>query len=60
MGGQGGEWQLFDLNGRCVMTQMVVAETMTLNLTQCPAGIYLLRRVSNEGKWVGSARIVKR
>lgn len=60
IGYQGGEWQLFDLNGRCVMAQPVVAETMTLNLTNCPAGIYLLRRVSNEGKWVGAARIVKR
>ena len=47
-------------NGRCVMAQPVVAETMTLNLTNCPAGIYLLRRVSNEGKRVGAARIVKR
>lgn len=59
-GYQGGEWQLYDLNGRCVMAQSVTSETMTLNLTNCPAGIYLLRRVSDDGKVLGANRIVKK
>ncbi|MBO7630632.1 MAG: T9SS type A sorting domain-containing protein [Bacteroidales bacterium] len=54
-----GEWQLFDLNGRCVMRLPVVSETMTLNLTVRPAGMYLLRRVSADGKMLGTAHIVK-
>ena len=59
-GSQSGEWQLFDLNGRCLMTQTVVSETMTLNLTNRPAGVYLLRRVSADGKMLGTTHIVKR
>ena len=57
---EGGEWQLFDLNGRCILSQTVTTETMTLNLTQCPAGVYLLRRVNGDGKVLGTTRLIKR
>ena len=59
-GYQRGEWQLFDLNGRCILSQTVTAETMSLNLTQCPSGVYLLRRVDADGKVLGAARLIKR
>ena len=59
-GYQGGEWQLFDLNGRCILSQTVTTDTMTLNLTQCPAGVYLLRSVDGDGKVLGITRLVKR
>lgn len=59
-GYQRGEWQLFDLNGRCILSQTVTTETMTLNLTQCPAGVYLLRRVNGDGKVLGTTRLIKR
>ena len=43
-----GMLQLFDLNGRCLMTKQAVGQQSNVSLPQVAAGMYLLRLTSNK------------
>ena len=43
-----GMLQLFDLNGRCLMTKQAVGQQSSVSLPQVAAGMYLLRLTSNK------------
>jgi len=43
-----GMLQMFDLNGRCLMTRQAVGQQSSVSLPQVAAGMYLLRLTSNK------------
>ena len=43
-----GVLQMFDLNGRCLMTRQAVGQQSSVSLPQVAAGMYLLRLTSNK------------
>lgn len=52
-------YQLFDLNGRMILNQKVIAETSTISMEQLPAAIFLLKVVNNN-KEVKIFKIIKK
>lgn len=52
-------YQLFDLNGRMILNEQITAETSSIQMERLPAGIFLLKVVSNN-KEVKTFKIIKK
>ncbi|MBO4646364.1 MAG: fibronectin type III domain-containing protein [Bacteroidales bacterium] len=53
-----GQWQVFDLCGKCLWEKNVEGHLLELDLSEWPSGIYYVRMVSSE-KVVAHAKIIK-
>ena len=52
-------YQLFDLNGKMILTEKITAETSSIQMERLPAAIFLLKVVNNN-KEVKTFKIIKK